>query len=479
MTNKIIKLTFLLGLFVISLLSCNKKDNTPTPVSQNKQFGIFKVLADSSTIEMEGTIGSSSLDDFKRLESSFPNIKQINIKNCDGSSDDEVNLKLSLKVHQKGINIHLMDDAEIASGGVDFFIAGIKRTRGKSTRIGVHSWGGNGVTATDFPVGHANHLSYINYYKLVGFTQKQAEGFYYFTINAAPASRIHWMTEAEITQYNLITAVKESNKIKIDPEIEDALDKQNPLGFKYRLEKDKVTFVKVFNSYTKEAIERNEFKKEHADRMAQKFAKLIPYEIRKEVPLLYLTGARPNEESFSGFVQSIHKDKNNHWLVALGISSYIYNNDPENWFKHTVLHEYAHIKSANTEQAHSNKNGCANGELDSGNECFKKDSYALAFYNTFWDKIIAEWRNDGQAYYNAHKKDFVTGYAASNYAEDFAESFTFFVMEASKRSGNTIADKKVNFFYQYPYWVSIRKSIRKNFNIQVKNRAPIKSFNGN
>jgi hypothetical protein len=69
----------------------------------------------------------------------------------------------------------------------------------------VNYWAGVTVTANDFPVGHANHLPYINYYVSVGFTQQQSEDFYYFTINAAPASSIHWMTTEEIAQYNLIT----------------------------------------------------------------------------------------------------------------------------------------------------------------------------------------------------------------------------------------------------------------------------------
>ena len=187
-----------------TFLSCNDDDNSTNTNSQ-RTFGIFKVLNDDLTVEMDGTIGSSSLTNFNSLEAAFPNVNKIDIINCDGSSDDEINLQLSEKVHQKGINIHLMDNGEIASGGVDFFIAGIQRTKGTNTRIGVHSWAGDGVTATDFPVGHANHLPYINYYVSVGFTQQEAEDFYYFTINAAPANSIHWMTDAEITQYHLIT----------------------------------------------------------------------------------------------------------------------------------------------------------------------------------------------------------------------------------------------------------------------------------
>jgi hypothetical protein len=201
---KTLNLIFTFLIASIVLFSCNKDDDSINPNS-NRQFGIFKVLADDTSVEMDGTIGSSSLTNFNSLETAFPNVNKINIKNCNGSSDDKINLQLSSKVHQKGINIHLMDNGEIASGGVDFFIAGVQRTKGTNTRIGVHSWAGGSQTATDFPVGHANHLSYIKYYVSVGFTQQQAEDFYYFTINAAPATSIHWMTEAEITQYNLIT----------------------------------------------------------------------------------------------------------------------------------------------------------------------------------------------------------------------------------------------------------------------------------
>ncbi len=153
---------------------------------------------------MKGDINSKSLKNFKDLLEVYPNINKINIKECGGSLDDETNLKLSLIVHKKGINTHLMDNGEITSGGVDFFLAGIKRTKGKNTKIGVHSWSGeNGET--NYPVGHANHLPYINYYISIGFTQQQAEDFYYFTIHSAPAASIHWMTDAEIAKYHVLT----------------------------------------------------------------------------------------------------------------------------------------------------------------------------------------------------------------------------------------------------------------------------------
>lgn len=66
--------------------------------------------------------------------------------------------------------------------------------------IGVHSWAteddnGNPISATDYPVGHVEHLPYINYYVDVVFTQQEAEDFYYFTINAAAPENMHYMTE--------------------------------------------------------------------------------------------------------------------------------------------------------------------------------------------------------------------------------------------------------------------------------------------
>lgn len=198
--KKSITYIYLSTLLLFSCGSSNKSENEST----KREFGIFKVLDDNITIEMNGEVKSTSLDNFNQLEAFFPNIKTINIILCDGSSDDEINLQLSLKVHQKGINTHLMDDGIIASGGTDFFLAGVKRTIGTNTKIGVHSWAGDDGNAKDFPRGHSNHLPYINYYVAVGFNQQQAEDFYYYTINAAIPESMHWMTATEIETYNLI-----------------------------------------------------------------------------------------------------------------------------------------------------------------------------------------------------------------------------------------------------------------------------------
>jgi len=192
------KINFLF-LFILLFTGCSSEESNPT----RTDFGIFSVV-NETTIEMDGVINSSSLRNFNALIENYPEVNLINIFEVDGSDDDDINLLLSKRVHDLNISTQLVDNGLIASGGVDFFLAGVRRTKGTNTLIGVHSWSDGVNEATDFPVGDVNHLPYIDYYTSVGFSQQEAEDFYYFTINAAPAADIHWMTESEISEYGIL-----------------------------------------------------------------------------------------------------------------------------------------------------------------------------------------------------------------------------------------------------------------------------------
>ena len=193
-------------LFLITTLSGSLND---ADTSKTK-FGIFRVQPDGVTVVMDGEIRRRTLPDFEKMIAQYPDLKVIQMRKVPGSLDDEVALDLSLKVHQRGIQTHILDHGEIASGGVDFFLAGVKRSKGINTRIGVHAWDNNtGIgkrtSATDYPVGHAEHQFYIDYYISIGMPPEEAAAFYYFTIHAAPADGIHWLTEAEIIEYKVLT----------------------------------------------------------------------------------------------------------------------------------------------------------------------------------------------------------------------------------------------------------------------------------
>lgn len=196
---------FLLAAFLItiSFSSCSNDDVQ----EGQKTFGIFTVQDDEATVHMNGTIDRKITKTFNQLKTAYPDAKRIVMMDCPGSSDDESNLKVSKEMHDLGYEFHLTATSEISSGAVDMYVGGKKRTMEPGARIGVHSWGtsdGDPI-ATSYPKGHEVHLHYINYYTSVGFTQQQAEDFYYFTINAAPAESIHWMTTQEIEKYDVLT----------------------------------------------------------------------------------------------------------------------------------------------------------------------------------------------------------------------------------------------------------------------------------
>lgn len=186
---------------LLAFMSCTKEDDT-----EQKTFGIFQVQEDNTTVHMNGTIDRKTIQSFNQLKTAFPEAKQIVMLDCPGSNDDESNLRVAKEMHNLGYSFRLTPSSVIASGAVDMYVGGVKRTMESGAKIGVHSWGADPgePKATSYPKGHEVHLQYIDYYTSVGFSQKQAEDFYYFTIHAAPAESIHWMTEAEVQQYNIL-----------------------------------------------------------------------------------------------------------------------------------------------------------------------------------------------------------------------------------------------------------------------------------
>lgn len=89
----------------------------------------------------------------------------------------------------------------IASGGVDFFIAGTTRTIEPGAMVGVHAWSDGSTSAASLPGNDLQHRLFIDYYQSMGLPDP--EGFYFFTINAASPEDIHYMTPNEIARYGL------------------------------------------------------------------------------------------------------------------------------------------------------------------------------------------------------------------------------------------------------------------------------------
>lgn len=195
--TKNICLFLLIGILTIGT-SCQQDNVGPD------DYGIFS-SQDNTTAIVDGVIDSNTPAHWDNFIAAFPDTDRLIMKDCPGSSDDIANLEASRKIRNQNLTIHLPADAEIASGAVDMFLAGTTRTRESGSKIGVHSWAdGNNNVATDYEVGHEMHQPYIDYYLEMGFSQEDAEAFYYFTINIATHDEIHWMTDEEIEQYKLL-----------------------------------------------------------------------------------------------------------------------------------------------------------------------------------------------------------------------------------------------------------------------------------
>ncbi len=137
---------------------------------------------------------------------------------------------------------------------------------------------------------------------------------------------------------------------------------------------------------------------------------------------------------------------------------------------HTMVHEYGHILSLNTAQVSGNVgSSCPYLKLEEG--CAKQGSYINEFYDRFWKQYGADVpadegqdQNEVSDFYNSRSSSFVSEYAATNYTEDWAESWAIFVTQP-KPTGNQEKDQKVQLFYNHPELVDARNRIR----VQIAN----------
>ncbi len=133
----------------------------------------------------------------------------------------------------------------------------------------------------------------------------------------------------------------------------------------------------------------------------------------------------------------------------------------------TLVHEFGHMLTLGESQVKYFASSCNYYMASDG--CSKADSYINAFYDEFWSDIYDEWADyanptvDGEVdedgayeFYDEHPDQFVSDYAATHPEEDIAESWTYFVY-SSKPADDSIASRKIRFFYRYPELVELRQ----------------------
>lgn len=132
----------------------------------------------------------------------------------------------------------------------------------------------------------------------------------------------------------------------------------------------------------------------------------------------------------------------------------------------TLLHEFAHLFSLDKKH-YGNIFACRS---EMSYDCHTPWSYLQHFAYQFWRKVDKDWiQNTDRSpkeiltFYQLNQSAFINNYAASNPDEDFAESFTAFIITPRDQlNPDNPIDQKQLFFYQYPELVGLRFQILNN-----------------
>ena len=163
---------------------------------------------EDNKLHMSGLINSYTQEQLKDIFGEHPEIDTIVLGQMPGSIDDGANLEGAAWVAARGVNTYLPREGSIASGAPNFFLVGKSRVVEEGAVVSVHSWADwRGITAQDLPRDDSAHELYIGFYESIGWTRAQAEDFYFFTIEKAPAEYMYVMTPQEMLATGVATKI--------------------------------------------------------------------------------------------------------------------------------------------------------------------------------------------------------------------------------------------------------------------------------
>ncbi len=171
---------------------------------------------------LNGGLGTVTYKQIKDLITDHPEVTTLIFGFIIGSVNDAVNMHTGRLIRDAGLTTKVLADSAIASGGVDLFCAGKERIVTRGARIGVHSWDGENIEGRNLPHDHPAHQYQIDYFTMC--LGAKGPDFYFYTLAAAPASEVHWMSEDEITQWGVATTIIDAPEPEITyPGIPDRL----------------------------------------------------------------------------------------------------------------------------------------------------------------------------------------------------------------------------------------------------------------
>ncbi|TBR37512.1 alpha/beta hydrolase [Marinomonas agarivorans] len=151
---------------------------------------------------ISGVLGADLPEKFTDLIRTSPNVQTIVLVDVPGSVDQEATINTARLIRRLGLNTHITRTGYVVSGGVDLFLGGVQRTIGAGAGVGVHSWLDRlGIDPDELNSSDPIHATYVNFYLAMGIP----EDFYWFSLKAAPADRVYFLSPEEIYDYRLDT----------------------------------------------------------------------------------------------------------------------------------------------------------------------------------------------------------------------------------------------------------------------------------
>ena len=235
-------------------------------------------------------------------------------------------------------------------------------------------------------------------------------------------------------------------------------------------------------SHRKEIYVPDNFKKEldtwsTHEQLWDYFAALIPAEQRS-----FVTGFSAMSDGRSQILAGVTRtnDDINDWELRVDVL------DASDHYAltYTLMHEFGHLLTLKSSQVATDKLVVFNPENEkfyehavtacpqyfAGDGCSMPGSYINEFFQRYWKGFYEEWKaiyktkeepsysGSLHNFYKTYADQFLTEYAATSPEEDIAEAWAFFIL-APKPDGQSIADEKILFFYEYPELVLLRQEI--------------------
>lgn len=177
----------------VACLACESSPNT---------CDLLKTWVDGDRLYVVGTLNTHAHTEISDMIGAHPELRTIVLQNVPGTTNVDATLMTAALIHAKGLNTHVPKGGLIASGGVDLFCGGRERTVEPGVWIGVHSWSsGEGVTGDSLEKSDAEHASQVTAFESLGCPVS----FYWYTVNAAPADGMYYMTREDLAVERVVT----------------------------------------------------------------------------------------------------------------------------------------------------------------------------------------------------------------------------------------------------------------------------------